>query len=145
MGFQREGRLCEKPFPLTCLSSDSFRTNGKNRPPEGKQDNKYCQATLGGPPPRQRTLDTLFQTIGKNRLPEGGQENEYYQTTSGGGPPRQRNRNRPRPAAPAPENDTHTKGRGGGQSPVSSLFSTKRREKTERFSEKGAVVHILRL
>jgi hypothetical protein len=24
-----------KPFPLACLSSDSFRTNGKNRPPEG--------------------------------------------------------------------------------------------------------------
>jgi hypothetical protein len=36
MGFQREGRLCAKPFPLACLSSDSFRTNGKNRPPEGR-------------------------------------------------------------------------------------------------------------
>jgi hypothetical protein len=35
MGFQREGRLCAKPFPLACLSSDSFRTNGKNRPPGG--------------------------------------------------------------------------------------------------------------
>jgi hypothetical protein len=35
MGFQREGQLCAKPFPLACLSSDSFRTSGKNRPPEG--------------------------------------------------------------------------------------------------------------
>ena len=53
MGFQREGRLCKQPFPLTCLSSDSFRTNGKNRPPEGKPENKHHQATPGGPPPRQ--------------------------------------------------------------------------------------------
>jgi hypothetical protein len=36
MGIQREGRLCKKPFPLACLSSDSFRTSGKNRPPEGR-------------------------------------------------------------------------------------------------------------
>jgi hypothetical protein len=28
--------LCKKPFPLACLSSDSFRTSGKNRPPEGR-------------------------------------------------------------------------------------------------------------
>ena len=33
-GFQREGRLCKKPFPLACLSSSSFRTSGKKRPPE---------------------------------------------------------------------------------------------------------------
>jgi hypothetical protein len=36
MGIQREGRLCKKPFPLACLSSDSFCTSGKNRPPEGR-------------------------------------------------------------------------------------------------------------
>ena len=54
MGIQREGRLCAKPFPLACLSSDSFRTSGKNRPPEGRTSRQIPPGIPGGPPPRHR-------------------------------------------------------------------------------------------
>ena len=49
MGFQREGRLCAKPFPLACLSSDSFRTSGKNRPPEGRTSRRIPPGSPGRP------------------------------------------------------------------------------------------------
>jgi hypothetical protein len=49
MGFQREGRLCKKPFPLACLSSDSFRTSGKNRPPEGRTSRRIPPGHPGRP------------------------------------------------------------------------------------------------
>jgi len=56
MGFQREGRLCKKPFPLACLSSSSFRTSGKKRPPEGvtpaeaEKEDKLEETRLTLPP-----------------------------------------------------------------------------------------------
>jgi hypothetical protein len=57
MGFQREGRLCKKPFPLACLSSDSFRTSGKNRPPEGRTSRRIPPGHPGRPaaPARKTT------------------------------------------------------------------------------------------
>ena len=68
MGFQREGRLCAKPFPLACLSSDSFRTSGKNRPPEGRTSRRIPPGHPGRP-----------------AAPAG--ENETYQKGRGGGKP----------------------------------------------------------
>ena len=53
MGFQSEGRLCKKPFPLACLSSSSFRTSGKKRPPEavtpsGGRKSRQTENRAGG-------------------------------------------------------------------------------------------------
>ena len=49
MGFQREGRLCAKPFPLACLSSGSFRMRGKNRPPAGRTGQRIPPGHPGRP------------------------------------------------------------------------------------------------
>jgi hypothetical protein len=59
MGFQREGRLCAKPFPLACLSSDSFRTNGKNRPPEGRTSRRILPGQPGRPAAPAQKNDTV--------------------------------------------------------------------------------------
>jgi hypothetical protein len=58
MGFQREGRLCKKPFPLACLSSDSFRTSGKNRPPEGRTSQRIPPGYPGRPAAPAQKNDT---------------------------------------------------------------------------------------